>query len=658
MHSFRLVTAAPDKAFDLLAVGQLIDEVMRPGNFYADPQWRLTWIAARSETIAWEVFRGRLLEAEQTRLSRTFLSWHVYQQDGPHHAPEPIISVMLDVREGRIHVARGFLAHVWEGHDEGNGVIESREVIRWSRELVGTIALDQFTDCENLRDELICVLWQAVVGTSRLPLASVEAPLPAFLLGQLYYHYRADAPDNPVDSWAALLMLGFQTEIARQEQVKLLEFIMRLVTPGELAQFADLLLSARSRGWAKGEIGDFWRQMFNDASLSPYTQFAENALTCIDELARRETISADERIDFLGRLLCQLGRHLTAYDLVTFHHRGANYPDALLVDAVLKRYLRAIELFPDRFLGDDAKARGRRRALRQGCLIRRYYEGHLVPDQPTSPGENARVMPASYPRVSDEQLLHARQRRRKLFAGDPVAGLLTAFVRLALGKSIADLKHPNERAELGLGLFIDRPLGYAKAPAEPDQTPILAHEALSPSIARRRWGELLRLCDEVGMPVDGTSLRAFFEQGPWPKGLPHQQLAECPRQAVALADVRKVANDFVIVRTKPRGLSKMLNQFELVEALQKRYRLRFLNEPQSVRLCVNELSEKETPLLVLYDEQVRRRVEFQVDATEGYVTRGGVENPKPGLRVLVVWEDTDEPGELREVATDVVVRRD
>ena len=61
-------------------------------------------------------------------------------------------------------------------------------------------------------------------------------------------------------------------------------------------------------------------------------------------------------MDFLGWLLRQIGRHLTAYDLVTFHHRGANYPDALVLDAVLKAYLARIEREPELFLdGGDAE---------------------------------------------------------------------------------------------------------------------------------------------------------------------------------------------------------------------------------------------------------------------------------------------------------------
>ena len=45
-----------------------------------------------------------------------------------------------------------------------------------------------------------------------------------------------------------------------------------------------------------------------------------------------------------------------------------------------------------------------------------------------------------------------------------------------------------------MGVFIDRPLGYGKETGEPDLTPLLAHEAFSPSIAPRRQQELQNLC--------------------------------------------------------------------------------------------------------------------------------------------------------------------
>src|SRR5206468_5012804 len=96
-----------------------------------------------------------------------------------------------------------------------------------------------------------------------------------------------------------------------------------------------------------------WRAMFNDAALSPYTDFVDKSLNFLEALRVQGHLTAAQQIDALGGLLRQLGRHLTAYDLVTFHHRGANYPDALLLDAALKNYLSLIERQRDLLMGDS-----------------------------------------------------------------------------------------------------------------------------------------------------------------------------------------------------------------------------------------------------------------------------------------------------------------
>jgi hypothetical protein len=656
MRSFRplIPDAAPQRALDLLAVGQLIDAAMQSGHFYADPQLHLTWIAARSETIAWELFRGRVLDASQTRLRKTFLSWHVFQTDATNPATEPMISVKLDVHERRIHVTRGLLSYVWEGYDAGGAVIESRETIRWTRELVGTIPLEQFADLANLRDELICVLWQAVVGTSRLPLTSVEAPLPAYVFGRLHYVYQSDLGEGtqPAKAWEDLLQRGLRLGLAWREYVKLVEIVLRRAAPEELPRSAELILERVSLpGFSLPRL---LRALFNDVSLSPYTRFVDNALAWVDLLLERGALTIEEKIDFLGYLLRRLGRHLTAYDLVTFHHRGANYPDALLLDEVLKAYLGVIDAQPEWFSDDDAKGRLRRRALRQGCLMRRHYEGHLVPDLPTSPGENARVMPASHPRIPEEQLLQPQRRRRQLFADDPLTRRLTQRVRVALAQSVRDLEHRDERADMGTGLFVDRPLGYAKPPAEPDLTPLLAHEAFSPLLARRRWQELQRLCAELCLSFDQACLQSHFQQGAWPAGLPHAELAKCPRPAAALTDVRQVADDFVVLRTLPGGAAEFMQLFDW-RALREKFSLRFL-DAGTVRLCVQALTEAQQSVLALYDPLLRRRLEMTVDVSQGYASRAGVEMPRAGLRVLTVWEDTDDPTLLVRRETAEVIR--
>jgi hypothetical protein len=57
--------------------------------------------------------------------------------------------------------------------------------------------------------------------------------------------------------------------------------------------------------------------------------------------------------------------------------------------------------------------------------------------------------------------------------------------------------------------------------------------------------------------------------------------------------------------------------------------------------------------VALYDDQLRRRVEIQVDVSKGYGCRAGVEYPRAGLRVTAVWEDTELPGELIKRETNL-----
>jgi hypothetical protein len=645
MRRFRPPTAAAasDATLDLLAIGQLIDDAMQPGHFYVEPELHLTWIAARAETIPWEVFRGRLLDSSQTRLQQTFLSWHVIEEN----ATEPLISVKLEIHARQIHVTRGLLAYVWEGYDFGGGVIESRETVRWTRELVGTVSLDQFTDPASLRDELICVIWQAIVGTSRLPLTSVEAPLPAFVFGQVYYLYQANLSEgaSPIPTWGNLLKVGLRPGLAWREYVKMMEVALRRAHANELPRMMDLFLAG---GQTLGlSLPRLLRALFNNISLSPYTRFVDNTLVWIDLLTERGALTVDEEIDFLSHLLRQLGRHLTAYDLVTFHHRGANYPDALLLDAVLKAYLHKIEAHPMCFAGDDARLR--RRALRQGCLLRRHYVGHLVPDLPTSPGENARVMPASHPRVPEEQLLQPLRRRRQLFSDEPLTGLLKDNARKVLAQSVRDLERMEERTEFGIGIFIDRPLGYTKPTGEPDLTPLLAHEGFSASLARRRWTEMQKLCADLELPYDRAALHDSFKKGNWPAGLPHAELAECPRPTAALTDVRRVADDFVILRTLPGGLAEFMSHFDWHDMLES-------CSLGDVRLCVQAFHTAHEPVLALYDKQLRRRLEIVVDASQGYVSRAGIEVPRAGLRVVARWEDTDYPAVLARRDTNEEVQ--
>src|SRR5262249_36841994 len=154
----------------------------------------------------------------------------------------------------------------------------------------------------------------------------------------------------------------------------------------------------------------------------------------------------------------------------------------------------------------------RRRALRQGWILWRIYEGHAVPDATTSPGENARVLPPPFEQVPEDQIQNYHRRRTHLFQGQP----LPVPPAVVFQQSLADLLDPRELRELGTAVFLDRPLGRLKAPGEPDQTPMLAYEAFSPSIAARRLEQLAEQWQAFSDPALPGHLRNAVRELPDP----------------------------------------------------------------------------------------------------------------------------------------------
>lgn len=104
-------------------------------------------------------------------------------------APAPLISLKFDATDRRLFVIRNILVHAWEAYESTPGVIDSRPVQKWAAELVGAIDLAARDDGENLRDEIGKYLAFAMLGTSKLPITSLETPLPAFSLGQIMYFH-------------------------------------------------------------------------------------------------------------------------------------------------------------------------------------------------------------------------------------------------------------------------------------------------------------------------------------------------------------------------------------------------------------------------------------------------------------------------------------
>ena len=109
--------------------------------------------------------------------------------------------VKLDVHAQQIHVTRGLLSHVWEGYDAGSGVIDSREAFAGHARLLARYLSIHSRGAENLRDELICNLWQ----DSSAPVGSANVGREAFAgicLGScITYQATVSEQGSPISAW-------------------------------------------------------------------------------------------------------------------------------------------------------------------------------------------------------------------------------------------------------------------------------------------------------------------------------------------------------------------------------------------------------------------------------------------------------------------------
>jgi hypothetical protein len=617
MPRFRLPDALPPLPgpVDLPGVRRLCAWALSSAHFYLGHGFTLNCSHAEAEECSWELFQGRLLEDKQTRQRRTFESWFAFLKGPELSGEQPILSLKLDATGGCLYVVRGLECYVWEGYDSGGNVYLSRECRKWVRELVGTIELERFATLDELRDEILCQLFQGVVGSSRLPLTSVEAPLPGFSFGYLFYCGQA------ADLSGALLDRFLTRKLAPRERAKLLETFLhsfpldqaRKTVAGFGSRWSEL-------GGSAADLVALLRLMFNEVSLSPWTDLTERTLLFLRLLNESGYLDDEPVVDFLASLLIQIGRHLTAYDLTTFHHRGANYPDALLLDLVLKEYLGWIERRPELW-----ERQRRRRALRQAWLLRRQYEGHPVPDMPTSPGENNRVLPASHPRVAEEQLTQPAKRTRLLYANDPLPALSGGRVGEILARCMADLQNLQELRELGLGLFLDRPFALPRPPAAPDGTLLLTSLAFSCTLATQRlrqlerWGLLASVEDRLPEMERISGLQLERIGGPARMG------------TVTLTDAGRAARDFVFLHTTAGSIELLLAQYDFTP-LADRMSLTFLTQQRRALLARSASG----PGVVVYDDQLCPRLELRVPEGAEYVWRAGQEYPRQGLEAIIV----------------------
>jgi hypothetical protein len=642
----------------------LINSALDPRCFFVAPGGSVGIEHQPRDACAWEIFQGHLLDASQTHLTKVFESWQVVFNSEAEQRTAPTLSVKFDASQRLIHVTRRIFVYARQAYEAEGRQILTRDITKWKIELVGTIDLARTDTPVVLGRQLAYYLFLAIVGTSRLPVTSLESPLPGFSLARFaYFSHRDTGPScEPMVGWRDLIRRGLTIDLSPMEQAKLLETVLRTAKLDEAAVATDVFVERwRAIGLLTTEIPTLFRTLFNHLALSPYTHFVEHLVVCLRHLADRRFLGPQSVIDLFSYLLRHLVRHLTAFDLVRFHNRGANYPDALMLDAMLQAYLAMIDQHADAFKqkhcgpGIMKIYTRRRRALRQAWLIRKQYEGHRVPDAPTSPGENERVLPSHFVRVPDEQITRTEKRQRQLFSDERVEDRLTPTTRRVLEQSMHDLESTAELCELGMAVYLDRPLGIFKDPGEIDRTPLVSYEAFSRRVAERRLKDLQRLGLLTTRAQYESLVRRLQEQA-LSGGVPAGELSGQPRRgAVALEDAQKAAMDFRILRTTRQSLNDVLCQYDFSPLHAIAHGLvDWLFTSQNVLLVRSPgwSGATSAAFLTVFDQHMQRRLELAPGQNSGgpvrYLEYGGREYLEHGLRVLRLWK-ADATGVYREL---------
>src|SRR5439155_5662331 len=141
---FRVRLEHPSMPVSLDEIRAVAADAIAPRHFFVGNGLELEWEHTPAETISWEIYKGRLLDASQTREQHTFEAWNVYSIDEFGRSTEPLMSVKLDTETGQVHVVRAILCYAWDAYDAGENVILSRETKKWVRELVGTIQPEEY----------------------------------------------------------------------------------------------------------------------------------------------------------------------------------------------------------------------------------------------------------------------------------------------------------------------------------------------------------------------------------------------------------------------------------------------------------------------------------------------------------------------------------
>ena len=534
-----------------------VTRVLQPHCLYASPPLQLRVEFCPAETIAWERFQGHLLGASATRQVRQFASWNVRLATIPAElegtTPEPILSLKWDHDDATLFIVRYLLVEGWETYEPTPGVIASRPARQSLAELVAAVDVAAASSQADLHAQVEQGVRLALTGVSRLPIVSVESPHPLFSYGWCCGGVHSDSSATIARDPLSLFHSELSAAGGESGRVRpwLFEFVLRACALEQVEEVADAMIARIAD--PKAKIPPLLQAVFHHVSLTPMTDFLQKWLHLLDVLAKPARLGVEASIDLAGYMLRHLIRHLTAYDLHRFHSFGANYPDAVFLDQLLRRMVNWSITERPRFVGQEPCAVLRRRALRMGWMARTHYEGLPVPDHPTSQGENLRVLPGMVA-VPEDQITRPQSRSRKLFLEQPTSQLFLGDAMLVLADALNDLELPQERAELGRAVYLDRPFGILKPMGAIDKTPLISSLAYSESIAAGRWKSL----QEQGW------LRNRAWQSPPSAivgGVSVSRYPTAPRSGViSLADARLAAEDFCWLVTTPSSRRVLLEQ--------------------------------------------------------------------------------------------------
>jgi hypothetical protein len=618
---------------------RLLLDALSPGRLFVAADYQLTLHSPKEENIVWEIFRGQLLDARSTRETVAFLSVHVTIRAAHAAAELPLLSFRFrptptQPQAATLYVTRWLRCWVWEATDEA-GAISSRETERWIEELVGAVSIGDLNGASDAIEEMSRLAFHAFVGLSRLPLNSVESPLPAFSFGVAGFFPSLPAGEKVLANSLALLDVhphpagNFDVDYPRR-----VELFLR-TADGATREAGARLFATQFPTDEPGKAAPWriLRRMFNDTSLTPYTAFVDNALhfaRCLHDLV---TESLENYASFLLHLIRQTVYHLTAYDLVTFHHQGANYPDALLLDALLRDVLALAKTHPKIFSNvrshDDQEmtaTRRRRRAFVLGWWMHGSLEGLAVPDAPTSPGENRRILSPPHQTVPEQQLSQPAHRTRRLFAERPLDW--TAH-RSLLDMCFEELADPAMLLELGTGLYLDRPFGVTKPPASLDLTPLLSYYLFSQKVAAGRLKRIAQLEPQLASKPEWGQALSFLQElkadgiiVPAPAG---------PSRTIRLQDCWRISDDFAILRATQETIRQLRTCFDWAKCAPP---LKYWDQRRWLPVAIPGEGPGVPSRIRFYDSAKTLRAECVVAAEEGFHRRGAVELPMPGLSTV------------------------